>query len=296
MLDTLDHLVIAVGDLPAATARFTSLLGRRPSWKGEHPSEGTENVLYRIDNTYVELLAATGEGATAAMVEARLASHGEGLVALAFGTADADACHAAFEKASLAPAPVRDGLGRDVESGAFRQWRNVILPPAKTRGVLLFAIEHQSPADILPVADELCDPDAAIRGVDHVVVNTRDADAAKALYGDALGIRLALDKSFEQWGARLLFFRVGGITVEIASRLEGGSSEAPPALEGDEDSLFGISWRVADAEAARERLAKEGFDVSEVRDGRKPGTRVFTIRDEPLGVAMLALQPAPKAA
>lgn len=293
MLETLDHVVIGVRDLPAATACFSSLLGRRPSWKGEHPSHGTENVLYRIDNTYIELLCPTGEGAVAAQLAARLEARGEGLVAIAFGTPDAAACREAFVVAGLSPAQIDEGLGRDVESGAFRQWRRVVLPPGETRGVLLFAIEHLSPPDLLPVADPLCAAGAAIGGLDHVVVQTRDAEAAKALYGDRLGIRLALDRSFEKWGARLLFFRIGGITVEVAARLEGGAEATLPAPVGDDDSLFGLSWRVADAAAARERLAKEGFDVSEVRDGRKPGTRVFSIRQDPLGVAMLALQPAP---
>ena len=39
-------------------------------------------------------------------------------------------------------------------------------------------------------------------------------------------------------------------------------------------------------------LAKQGFDVSEVRAGRKPGTRVFTVRSETHGVATLCLEPA----
>ena len=54
---TLDHVVIAVRDLDAATADYTALLGREPSWRGEHPKYGTQNTLFRIDNTYIELLA-----------------------------------------------------------------------------------------------------------------------------------------------------------------------------------------------------------------------------------------------
>jgi catechol 2,3-dioxygenase-like lactoylglutathione lyase family enzyme len=147
------------------------------------------------------------------------------------------------------------------------------------------AIEHRSPAERLQSAAIAGSAAAAVAAVDHVVVNTTDADGASALYGGALGIRLALDKTFPEWGARLLFFRIGGITVEIAARLgEGGS--------GEPDRLWGISYRVPDAEAARARLSAAGFDVSEVRPGRKAGTRVCTVRGEPCGVASLLIGPA----
>ena len=125
---------------------------------------------------------------------------------------------------------------------------------------------------------------AAATGVDHVVVRTADAEAAKHLYGRQLGIRLALDRSFEQWGARLLFFRIGGLTIEIAASI------GEPVEPGAADDLWGVAYRVPDADAARERLAGEGFDVTEVRRGRRPGTRVFTVRAETHGVATLCLE------
>ena len=83
---------------------------------------------------------------------------------------------------------------------------------------------------------------------------------------------------------RLLFFRVGGVTVELAAPLA-----APPTPSG-RDRFWGISWRVPDIDAARARLAAAGFDVSEVRPGNKPGTRVCTVRRETHGVATLLLE------
>ena len=50
-------------------------------------------------------------------------------------------------------------------------------------------------------------------------------------------------------------------------------------------------WQVADADAARQRIAEAGFDVSEVRGGNKPGTRVCTVRGEPCGVKTLLIEP-----
>jgi catechol 2,3-dioxygenase-like lactoylglutathione lyase family enzyme len=105
--------------------------------------------------------------------------------------------------------------------------------------------------------------------VDHVVVRTGDPESVKHLYGHQLAIRLALDRTFQDWGTRLLFFRIGGLTIEVAASL------AEEVDAGAADELWGIAYRVPDADGARERLAGDGFDVSEVRRGRKPGTRVF---------------------
>ena len=285
MLHSLDHVILAVEDLDAATRAMARLLGRSPSWRGEHPSAGSANTLFRLDNTYLELLAPLSEGPVATALRAWLSQHGESLLGLAFGTDDAEACRSQLEARGLEPEPLDKGLGRDVESGAYREWRRVPLPLARTRGVLLFAIEHLSPEELLPVAAPVGDADATVFALDHAVVRTPDAEATKALYGEALGLRLALDRSFEQWGARLLFFRVGGVTVEVAAQL---GKETP---ENGDDRLWGLSYRVADADAARARLAADGFDVSEVREGRKPGTRVFTVRDGTLGIPTLMLAP-----
>jgi PP-loop superfamily ATP-utilizing enzyme len=57
-----------------------------------------------------------------------------------------------------------------------------------------------------------------------------------------------------------------------------------------------MTWRVADMDATRQRLVADGVDVSEIRDGRKPGTRVMTVRNGTCGVPTLLVQPAPKLA
>src|SRR5439155_9208906 len=120
---------------------------------------------------------------------------------------------------------------------------------------------------LLPPAEPVEGAQSAISGCDHVVVNTRDPDRARSFFGSTLGLRLALDRSFPDWGARLLFFRIGGITVEIAAPLGAKDGER----DGLDDRLRGISYRVPDVQPARTRLARQGFDVSEVRAGRKPG-------------------------
>lgn len=285
MLHTLDHAVIAVRDLAAATETYTRLLGRRPSWRGHHPQLGTANTLFRLENTYIELLTPAGEEALSAELMHRLEQAGEGLLALAFGTDDATACAAWLRAHGIAARDPIEGEGRETSSGAVRRWRNVYWPETSTRGVMLFAIEHRSPSHALPLAQPLASTRSVVASVDHVVIMTADAGATCALYRDQLGLRLALDRTFESRGLRLLFFRVGGITVECAARL------APPAPNA-QDRLWGISYRVADLLGARDRVVQAGFDVSDVRQGQRPGTLVCTVRRETHGVATLFIGPA----
>jgi catechol 2,3-dioxygenase-like lactoylglutathione lyase family enzyme len=282
VLHALDHVVLAVGDLDAATDTYTRLLGLRPSWRGEHARFGTANTLFRLRNTYLELLAPAGDGPIARVLAERLEREGEGLFALAFGTDDALKCAEAFRGRGLpAPEPA-EGEGVDSATGSVRRWRNVVLSPENTRGPVLFAIEHLTPPELLPHAEPIVDRSAAVEGLDHVVVMTGDPERSKELYGDRLGLRLALDRSFPERGVRLLFFRVGGITVELAARNDEADPDAP-------DRLWGLAYRVPDVVAGRQRLAQEGVDVTETRSGHKPGTRVCTVREGTLGVPTLLI-------
>ena len=287
-LTALDHVIVLVQDVEVATRTYARLLGRTPSWRGEHPGQGTANALFRLENTYLELLAPAGSGAIGDLLRARLAAAGEGPLGFALATPDAEACAGELRARGLAAGEPVAGMGRDEPSGAWRRWRNVLLPAEAARGILVFAIEHLSPPEALPPAQPLGAAEAAVSGVDHVVVRSDAPEAAIAFYRDALGLRLALDRSFESWGARLLFFRVGGITIEVAAPAK------PPEAPAATDSFWGISWRVPDVAAGRARLLEADFDISEVRSGRKPDTKVCTVRAPTHGVATLLIQPAPR--
>jgi catechol 2,3-dioxygenase-like lactoylglutathione lyase family enzyme len=123
--------------------------------------------------------------------------------------------------------------------------------------------------------------------IDHVVVRTPDPDRAIALWRDRVGLRLALDRIFPERGMRLVFFRSGGITLEFAA------ADPPPADASGPDRLYGVSYRVPDLAARRERLLRTGVDVSEVRAGMRPGTSVATVRSGTAGIPTLLLEVHP---
>lgn len=51
---------------------------------------------------------------------------------------------------------------------------------------------------------------------------------------------------------------------------------------------------MADIEATRARLLAAGLDVTEVRNGRKPGTRIMTVRNGTCGIQTVLLERSPK--
>jgi catechol 2,3-dioxygenase-like lactoylglutathione lyase family enzyme len=280
----LDHVVVAVRDLRDGVAAYETLLGRAPCWRAEAHGGGAEIAAFGLQNAGVELMAPSGDGPIADRLRAVLDAHGEGLASLAFAVDDIARAHRRLARLALDPEPISSGESADRATGARRRWRRTRASTARTHGVRIFLMAP----DARPASPVKADERGAIRGLDHVVIRTPDPERAAALYGARLGLDMRLDRSNPQWGARLMFFRCGDLIVEVAHDLSAGVSP------GD-DRVWGLSWRVPDAEAARARLHASGLDVTEVRAGRKPGTRVFTVRDRTCGVPTLVLEPGPPA-
>ena len=226
------------------------------------------------------LLAREASGAPAARTAFRLGNmtlkleqaEVEGPRALVFAVRDIDGALRSAERRALEPqAPV-----------AFAEGRAIELPERATHGVPIRLVQYASPSSLAPAAAM---GEGAVIGLDHVVIRTTHPNRAAALYGARLGLNMRLDRTEPKWGARLMFFRCGDLIVEVVHELKDEPSDAP-------DRLWGLSWRVADAAIAHARLKANGVCVSEMRPGRKPGTRVFTVRDNTLSVPTLMLEPS----
>ena len=281
MISGLDHVVVLVEEIGKGAAAYQTLLGRTPSWRTS--GDGAERVLFTLDNITLELVAPDGEGPAGDRIREAMAATGEGLASICFATRDIAKMHRRLERVALKPEPVAEVESRDSASGASMKWKRTRAATDLTRGVRLFFLEldgerpRAQPSSAAPVL-----------GLDHVVVATEDSERAAALYGARLGLDMALDRTHQDWG-QLMFFRCGDLVVEVVRR---------PVAGGDamRDKLWGLSWRVGDIDAARARLLADGVDVSEVRTGRKPGTRVMNVRSGTCGIQTLILQPAPRVA
>jgi catechol 2,3-dioxygenase-like lactoylglutathione lyase family enzyme len=275
MINGVDHIVILAPEIEAGSAVYAALLGRAPDWQATSEA-GIATALFQLGNTALELVAPAGDTPAADHLRERITAEGPGLKSLAFRSGDLAGDHRALGRLALAPTAIEDGASTHAVSGASRTWRRFRCPPEHTAGVRWFFVE---PVDGAPEPAEV--PLGHVHALDHLVINTPNPDRAMALYGAKLGLRLALDRSAPEWGVRLIFFRTGGLTVEIAHRLGQDEDAAGP------DSFWGLTWRVGDIEAAHRRLTGLGFNLSEVRKGRRAGTQVFTVRDGTMNVPTL---------
>ncbi len=277
MLDSLDHIIIAVEDLSIAIENYTKLLGFPPTWRGVHPGQGTENALFPLDNLYVELLASNGEGPGSDMIRSFLELNGEGLSGIALGTSDIEAAKNKLVGMKIDVGNLIAGEGKDEDSRKIRTWKNLFLPFSLTRGIFTFLIQHEEGS--LPTHKEKID--SQVNRLDHVVINTNDPEGLISLYRDTYGIRLALDQTVEKWGGRMLFFRLNHTTLEIIGKEDNKEPQ---------DSLWGLAWVVKDIKATYDRLISEDLEVSEVIDGRKPNTLVSTVKSHTCNIPTLLIQ------
>lgn len=279
MIVGLDHVALIVRDLDAAIDGYARLLGVTPEWIGR--GGGVCQAWFQFPNMALDLIAPEGEGPFADGVRAQLDASGEGLWALAFASDDIAGDVKLLNRRGIRagdPAPV----STTADDGQVREWVGARLDPKATGGLRILLMA--TPARPWPLATPAAE--APITQLDHVVVVTPNVDRALAIYGAKLGLDLRLDRENPKWDARQLFFKAGDAVIEMGAKIGAPPTDAP-------DRSGGLAWRVADPHAAQARIAAAGFDVSEVRTGRKPGTHVFTVRNAPAGVPTILLSAEP---
>lgn len=276
MITGLDHAVVLVRDIEAGIEGYRTLLGRAPVWRAE--KEGVATAIFTLANTSLELMAPVAEGDGADRVRTVLDAQGEGLASVAFAVDDIVKAHHRLARLGLSPSDISDGESRDLGSGRSMTWKRVRTASDATGGVRMFFVQRTGPFAPSPAT-----ADAPIDALDHIVLSTPDPERAAALYGARLGLDMKLDRTVAALQTRFLFFRTGGLVFEIIHSLKTGKTDGP-------DKIFGISWRVADIGATRARLQRAGLEVSELREGRKPGTRVFTVRTGTFGVPTIVIE------
>ncbi len=263
MIKGLDHFLILTADIDAGAAAYETLLGRPASTRFEH--DGAAMAVFGLGNTAVELMAPAGDSGIAPRLRELLEADGEGLKSIAFATDDLEGEARTLERRGLSPG--------DITKGArLRRFR---LSDDRMAGVKAFVVEPK------PLEVSVDDLPGAVSGLDHIVVTTPNPDRAAALYGARLGLPLRLDRIIEQFSTRFLFFKTGGVIFEVVSSTKDGVDPSSP------DSLMGLTYETRNLDAAHARLSATGLDISEMRKGRKPGSRVFTVRNGTLGVPTL---------
>jgi catechol 2,3-dioxygenase-like lactoylglutathione lyase family enzyme len=283
MITGIDHIALAVNDLDAAIDAYRRILGREPNWLGG--DGGARHAWFQLPNMALDVITPHGEGAFGDTIRKHLAEHGEGMWAIAFTVDSAEAAQKLMGRRGIrgsVPGPTRSTH----DDGRKRYWTTSALNAADTGGINILLVDPPRSGEPWPLSEAIGDTSACVSELDHVVIRTPNPDRALAIYGAKIGLDLRLDRSNAEWGVRQMFFSNGGGVVEFGASLKIPVSDQP-------DSFGGLAWRVPDADAAQVRLRDLGFDVSDVRTGRKPGTRVLTVRSGvPAGPALIIQQNA----
>ena len=250
------YMLTTINHIALAVRDLKSATERYRAFFGCEP-EGGRDACVRFQLNNLTLVLTANEGSR----------EPEGIQAIGFATPDLAKMRHKLE---------RRGIGIDADD---RQ--SLKLAMSATHGV---RIEIVDSASAFTAAPTIFDVSAAIAGLDHIVITTSYPERAAALYGARLGLEMKLDRTNPDWGSRLMFFKCGDAIVEVAHSLKNADPNSP-------DKAWGLSWRANDIDAANARLIQAGFNVSEVRIGRKPGTQVFTVRDAPANVPTLVIGP-----
>lgn len=277
---------LAASDFEAGVADYGRLLGQEPGPIQNEQVGQTRSVIFPLSNLRLEIreLSPSSE------------EQAPGLEAIRLACDDVAEIARRLEESGLASGPLSQAfLGsedkRSIQGDAdldLRSWISTRVDSTVSRSIGIELISEEEGALRTAAADAdggRPEDHSLVRGLDHVVVMSTDIESTRDFYADGLGLRLALDRSFEKRGVRLIFFRIGGVTIEIGGRLG-----AERNSQG-RDRFAGLAWQVGDIDAIRSRLLGDRFDVSEIRDGNKPGTRVCTVRDPVHGVPTLLIEP-----
>ncbi|MBK7951133.1 MAG: VOC family protein [Deltaproteobacteria bacterium] len=282
MLIGIHSVVVEVGDFEAAVDAFARLLDRRA-----RVGPGARCAVFGLGNARLAVRGRGARGTSGAPLEPAR----DGLVGLRLAMRSEDAGRLAAGPLESPTVPIElvaesaraaeDGTGAD--AGADRE-----------PGLGREAVERI---------------EAGIIGLDHVVIATGDPERTRAFLADELGIRLALDRAFPERGLRLLFFRLGGVTLELAAALppqstSGGRVDeerdalahgSPRAARAEAaDTFHGLAFKVRGLEATRARLEGAGFALSAIRAGHKAGTRVCSLRAPLCGIPTLLIEHPPR--
>jgi catechol 2,3-dioxygenase-like lactoylglutathione lyase family enzyme len=276
MISSVDHIIIVVKNLDQAINDYEKILGIAPCWKGKHNELGTKNALFNCENTYLELLSPCDAGPGTEFINSLLAVKGDHLAGIALGTKNIEHVKEVLNKDGY-EVEISSGEATNEKDEKIRRWKNIFLPNTLSRGLFVFIIEH-----IEGSLQKYENQDTSkVKKLDHVVINTQDADNFIHIYKDVYKIRLALDKTIEHWKRRMLFFRTNATTIEVIEEKEKKESA---------DELWGLAWEVDSIEDAHKRLVSNNVKVTPIKEGLKKGTLVATIKSHTCNVPTLLIE------
>jgi hypothetical protein len=209
-LKSIDHPVIAVASLADSRGVYERLGFNVPP-RGSHVEWGTGNWCIMFADDYLELRGIIDPARFTLDLDKHLATHGEGLMGLAFGTTGADDAYAQMRAGGLNPRPVK-ALSRNFEldEGWVQPKFRLCFPDAADVEGLMHVVvcEHLTP-ELLRRPEYLVHPNGAL-GVNGIVGVIDDPAKVEAVQRRLLG-----DAAVRRTGAAVTLTVPSGQTIEL---------------------------------------------------------------------------------
>jgi catechol 2,3-dioxygenase-like lactoylglutathione lyase family enzyme len=225
MLRAIDHLVIAVPDLAAATKTYRDL-GFTVVAGGRHTGVGTDNALIAFrDGAYLELVGFYEPRPDHRWWEPL--QRGGGLVDFCLQTDDFAGDTALLRRVGVDLAPP-EARHRARPDGVEVRWTTALARGAH-RGVAPFVIAEETGRDVrVPAARTHTN---GVTGVGRVTVAVKDLAAVRGWYAQALGVA-GEDLACPELGAAGVRFDIGPHTFEFLAPTGAGAIRAWLAARG----------------------------------------------------------------
>jgi len=261
-------------DLEEDSINISSFLGFKETSNLNIPELGFKSSVFQLLNSEVHLLSIIADAKNVYENSFNYEHKNESIFAICLGSNDFLNDYKKFSELGLNPSKITYGFHEDRDK-VKHEIKFFSFPINKTCDLRIL-ISEASEIQIRDFGEDV------VTKINQVVVYASEMESLKELFESKLGVRLALDKEFDfgQGKIRMMFFRIGDVTIEIVED-----------MKINKNSYSGIGWHCDSIILNHKRFSERGFNISPIRKGRKEGTLVSTIKDAPLSVPTIIIGP-----
>ena len=272
MLIRVQNIFLATKNIEETSQKFSIFFRRKPNFIGQSRKLGIDIISFGLNKTNICLISPKNSGIWSEKLNNFLKYKGEGIFGINFFSNDFNNDYNNFVKNHLkVSGKIESSFEGNNDIEIKFSFFNILDKTIESLNILVSSkIDFQDNKSSLK---------NNVSKVNQLVIQTEDPDTIKEIFEGKLSIRLALDKTFKKWAGRMLFFRLGGVTLEV---IEGKDIK-------QNSEYFGIGWHADNYNKCYDDLINDGFRLSEIRAGRKEGTLVSTLKEPILNIPTILI-------
>ena len=272
MLTRVQNIFLVTKNLEETSRKFSIFFGRKSNFTGQSKNLGIDIISFGLNKTNICLISPKSSGIWSKTINNFLKNKGEGIFGINFSSDNLESDYDNFVKNKLKLSDKISGYFEGNNKSQIKfSFFNILDNNIKNLNILI--------SNEIDFQNNKVYSKNNVSKVNQLVIQTDDPESIKGIFDGKLRIRLALDKTFKEWAGRMLFFRLGGVTLEV---VEGKDIK-------QNSQYYGIGWHADNYNNCYNALLKDGFSFSEIRKGRKKGTLVSTLKKPILNIPTILI-------